>query len=46
MLLASTYDQLKPKLIFEAACWKLVGPLVKPGSFSSAKPIAESASWK
>ena len=46
MLFASTYDQLNPKLIFEAASWNRCELSRKPGSFSFANPIAESASWK
>lgn len=30
----------------EAARWNDAGPVTKLGSLSSAKPIAESASWK
>ena len=45
-LLASTYAQLNPKLMLKAACWNCCGLVTKPGSFSSEKPIALSASWK
>ena len=46
MWFASTYAQLKPKLIFEAACWKRWGLVTNAGSLSSESPIAESDSWK
>jgi len=46
MWFASTYAQLKPKLMLAAACWNCLGPVMKPGSLSSENPTAESASWK
>ena len=32
--------------MLETACLKPCGPVITPGSFSCAKPITESASWK